>query len=129
MNKLDPESESPTTERLGRIYLHHVRVQPTGRVHETLRRESDEEGDSNTVNAVDCSLAEKLECAAVLDMKWREADLAVATAGGQLQIYSYEEAAEEPAATTQLLTLSTRLDVTEGLALALGRPMLGSLFR
>ncbi len=25
MNKLDPDSESPATERLGRIYIHHVR--------------------------------------------------------------------------------------------------------
>ncbi len=29
MNKLDPDSESPATERLGRIYIHHVR-----RLHE-----------------------------------------------------------------------------------------------
>jgi hypothetical protein len=29
VNKLDPDSESPATERLGRIYIHHVnRLQP-----------------------------------------------------------------------------------------------------
>ncbi len=40
MNKLDPDSESPATERLGRIYIHHVRrLQPN-------EEDGDDAGDS-----------------------------------------------------------------------------------
>ncbi len=36
-------------------------------------------------------MVEQLECAAVLDMKWSGARLAVATAKGSLHIYAYRE--------------------------------------
>ena len=40
MNKLDPDSESPATERLGRIYIHHVRRLQPG------EQDGDDAGDS-----------------------------------------------------------------------------------
>ena len=122
MNKLDPESESPATERLGRIYIHHVGVQPSP--------DPDDACDINNsfpgrVQALDCAVMEELECAAVLDMKWKEANLAVATAGGSLQIYAYAEDDRgdhgPPASdSSRLLSLRSEIVITDGLALALG---------
>ena len=50
VNKLDPESESPETQRLGRIYLHRLDLVA-----------------DNSVEVVS-----RLDCPAVLDMKWNK---------------------------------------------------------
>jgi hypothetical protein len=68
-------------------------------------------------------MVEQLECAAVLDMKWSRARLAVATAKGSLHIYTYREEEEEGSSASdesRLLSLSSELALTDGLALALG---------
>jgi hypothetical protein len=107
VNKLD-ETESPATERLGRIYIHHVRETEVHDSEDNTKNHSDEH---KTVN---CSLVGQVECPAVLDMKWNRTCLGVVTAAGGLQIYAYSDEADRP------LTLKYEKGVTSGLALALG---------
>ena len=120
---MDPESESPATERLGRIYIHHVRDQTNEDVTEVTREDdasNDVDKEQKTAEDVSFTMMEQLECAAVLDMTWCAAHLAVVTAGGRLQLSSYSES-EEERTEEKLLSLESEVAVTEGLALALGR--------
>jgi len=90
VNKLDADSESPKTERLGRIYLHQVDAEATT-----------------------FTLLSQLETAAVLDMKWNLKDnvLGTVNASGQLVLYKLNS--------TNQLEITEQIDVSEGLALAL----------
>ena len=92
----DTESDSPETERLGRIYLHIV---------------------TSDGGSVDCQKVFSVDCPAVLDMKWSSADpeprLAVVDAAGFLTVYSLGQGE-----TCQLVKCG-EIAVTAGLALAL----------
>ncbi|XP_023342445.1 diphthine methyltransferase homolog [Eurytemora carolleeae] len=102
VNKLNPESESPETEKLGRIYLHKLTHTPN----------PDSQPESPV--GLDSHLVSRLESPAVLDMKWsmREPVLGVVNAKGQLVIYKYTP--EE-----QTASMLSSTDISEGLALAL----------
>jgi len=93
VNKLDPESESPETERLGRIYLHKINL------------------DGDTLK---CDVIAREESPAVLDMKWnmKEQILGSVNAGGELVIYNYSCDKEN-------IEISNKNNISEGLALAL----------
>ena len=96
VNKLDPESESPQTQRLGRIYIHNVDI-------ENLEKLSSKDAAKNGANSNHiseenggkfCTKACTLDCPAVLDLKWnlKSADtLGAVNASGQLAIYHYNE--------------------------------------
>ena len=96
VNKLDPESESPQTQRLARIYIHNVDI-------ENLEKLSSKDAAKNGPNSNHiseensgkfCTKACTLDCPAVLDLKWnlKSADtLAAVNASGQLAIYHYNE--------------------------------------
>ncbi len=96
MNKLDPESESPQTQRLGRIYIHDVDKE---NFKNLLSKDSAQNG-ASTDHMVDenggkyCTKAYTLDCPAVLDLKWnlKSPDiLAAVNASGQLALYNYNE--------------------------------------
>ena len=90
--------EAPPTQRLGRLYMHRIGA---------------EEGEEGGLALTE---VERVERAAVLDMKWRpgeEARLGVADAGGRLTVYSVGEEGEGG------LVEEASLATIPGLALAL----------
>ena len=97
VNKLNPESESPETEKLGRIYLHK------------LNQTSNPDSQPESPVVLDFHLVSRLESPAVLDMKWsmREPVLGVVNANGQLVIYKYTP--EE-----QTASILSSTDISEG---------------
>ena len=97
VNKLNPESESPETEKLGRIYLHK------------LNHTSNPDSQLESPVVLDFHLVSRLESPAVLDMKWsmREPVLGVVNANGQLVIYKYTP--EE-----QTASILSSTDISEG---------------
>ncbi len=94
---MNPESESPETEKLGRIYLHKLTHTPN----------PDSQPESPV--GLDSHLVSRLESPAVLDMKWsmREPVLGVVNAKGQLVIYKYTP--EE-----QTASMLSSTDISEG---------------
>ena len=110
VNKLDPESESPQTERLGRIYIHNIDIEG---LEQSATQENDTENETNQdtkENGAKIDTKEFcanfdtkhygvtqsciLECPAVLDMKWnlKSGELLAAVNGsGQLALYQYDQ--------------------------------------
>ena len=106
VNKLDPESESPQTERLGRIYIHNIDIEgleQSATQENNTENETKENGAKIDIKEFSANFDTKqngvtqsciLECPAVLDMKWNlksEEVLAAVNASGQLALYQYDQ--------------------------------------
>jgi len=134
VNKLDPDSESPATERLGRIYIHNIDINKLDQLTQ-LKDDSnidqentfeaasskDEKSQENELNESLFVPECQYECPAVLDLKWSSKDpvlLGAVHASGQLVLYKYFADSEGEDRT--YLKVNEELQISEeGLALAL----------
>eukprot|EP00088_Acartia_fossae_P013703 TRINITY_DN1724_c0_g1_i10.p1 TRINITY_DN1724_c0_g1~~TRINITY_DN1724_c0_g1_i10.p1 ORF type:complete len:359 (+),score=50.18 TRINITY_DN1724_c0_g1_i10:41-1117(+) len=129
VNKLDPESESPETERLGRIYLHNIDIEQLNKSASNQNKISSDNlknGDDFENELAGCTKTGEdhntgchktcaIECPAVLDLKWNLKEgtvLAAANAKGQLVLYRYEDS-------NKTLKIGEEKDICDGLALAI----------
>jgi len=138
VNKLDPNSESPATERLGRIYIHNIDVNNLDILTQLNDKHRDCTIDAKE-NTCDSSNIDELldkvdnenssftpecqfECPAVLDLKWTFKDpvmLGAVHASGQLVLYKcFTDCEGEDIPRLEVIE---KLEITEddGLALAL----------